>query len=340
MVESPAAFKNADIKTNPIGSGPYIMDVKSTVIGTSYSYTKNPNYWDPESVHYDNLVLKVFQDPTAMLNAVKGGQVNGAKLINNDTLDQVKGAGFTLHPFELDWTGLLLLDRGGKINEALKDVRVRQAINYAFDSKSLITAIGKGHGTQTSQIFPATSPAYDAALDSRYAYDAAKAKSLLADAGYANGLTLKMPSTAALGTAIWTIIGQQLKDVGITVEFTDVGNNFIPDVLAPKYAATWLQLQQDPDWQLINFEITPTATFNPFKTTDPKVTELVKKIHDAKSDAEAAPSLKELNAYIVEQAWFAPWYRVESNYGTDAKTDVKTQVGNAYPYLWNFTPKS
>lgn len=67
-------------------------------------------------MHYDNLVLKVFADPTAMLNAVKGNQLNGAKLINNDTLDQVKGAGYTLHPFELDWTGLLLLDRDGKMN--------------------------------------------------------------------------------------------------------------------------------------------------------------------------------------------------------------------------------
>ena len=69
-----------------------------------------------------------------MLNAVKGGQLNGAKLINNDALDQVTGAGYTLNPFELDWTGLLLLDRDGTMNPALEDVKVRQAINYAFDS--------------------------------------------------------------------------------------------------------------------------------------------------------------------------------------------------------------
>ena len=339
MVESPAAFKNADLKTNPVGSGPYVLDPAATVIGTTYTFTKNDKYWDPSSVHYDKLVLKVLQDPTAMLNAVKGKQLNGAKLANNDTVAQVKAAGYALTPFELDWTGLLLLDRGGKLNPALKDVRVRQAINHAFDAQGLLKAVGKGYGTPTTQIFPTSSDAYDPALDSRYPYDAAKAKSLLTDAGYPNGLELEMPRTAVMGTTIWTLIAQQLKDVGITVNYTDAGNNFISDVLAPKYPATWLQLQQDPDWALINFELTPDATFNPFKTTDPKVTELVDAIHSAKTTEEAAGPLKELNAYVVEQAWFAPWYRIESNYATDSKTSVVAQVGNAYPYLWNFTPK-
>ena len=339
MMESPGAFNSPDIKTKPVGSGPYVLETAGTVVGTTYTFSKNPKYWDPSSVHYDKLVLKVLQDPTAMLNAIKGKQLNGAKLSTNDTLDQVKGAGYALHAFELDWTGLLLLDRGGKLNPALKDVRVRQAINYAFDAQGLLKAVGKGHGTPTAQIFPTSSAAYDQALDGHYGYDATKAKQLLSDAGFPNGFELAMPRAAAVGTTLWTLIAQQLKDVGITVKYTDAGNNFISDVLAPKYPATWLQLQQDPDWPLINFELTPDAVFNPFHTNDPKVTELVKKVHDAKTDDEAAPALKELNTYVVEQAWFAPWYRIESNYATDAKTDVQPQVGNAYPYLWNFVPK-
>lgn len=340
MQESPAAFKAADIKTNPIGSGPYILDTKNTVIGTSYAFTKNPKYWDPSSVHYNSLVLKVLADPTAMLNAIKGNQLNGAKLANNDGIAQIKAAGYTVTPFELDWTGMLLLDRAGKTNPALKDVRVRQAINYAFDTAGLLKAYGKGFGTVTTQVFPTSSPAYDKALDTRYAYDPAKAKALLAAAGYANGLTLNMPSTSLAAPSLFTLIAQQLKDVGITAKFTDTGNNFIADVLAPKYPVAWLQLQQDPDWQLINFEITPTSTFNPFKYDDPKVDALVKTIHDATSDTASTAALKQLNAYIVEQAWFAPWFRVQSNYATDAKTKVVPQVGNAYPYLWNFTPAS
>jgi peptide/nickel transport system substrate-binding protein len=241
--------------------------------------------------------------------------------------------------FELDWSGLLLLDRGGKMNPALKDVRVRQALNYAFDKQALVKALQKGYGTATTQVFPAKSGAYDASLDSKYAYDPAKAKQLLAEAGFPNGFELAMPSSARVGTTIWSLITQQLKDVGVTAKFTDAGTNFIPDILAPKYASTWFQLQQDTDWQVITFELTPDATWNPFKTNDPKVVQLANRVRDAKTDAEGTAAAKELNAYVVDQAWFAPWYRIKSHYATDANTTVAAQTGNAYPYLWNFKPK-
>jgi peptide/nickel transport system substrate-binding protein len=272
---------------------------------------------------------------------VKGKQLNGAKLVNNDFIDQVKSAGYNLVDQELDWSGLLLLDRAGRSNPALKDVRVRQAINHAFDRPALVKAVQKGYATPTGQIFPPRSPAYDPALDSKYDYNPAKAKELLAQAGYPNGLTLAMGSSARVGTTVFTLIAQQLKDVGITATFTDEGTGLIPAILAPKYAATWFVLQQDPtDWQLIQFQISPTATWNPYKYSDPKVNELIARVHGAKTDAEAAPALKELNTYIVDQAWFAPWYRIKSHYATDANTEVKAQTGNAYPYLWNFKPKS
>ncbi|MCU1419020.1 ABC transporter substrate-binding protein [Mycetocola sp.] len=339
MVQSPASFENADIKTNPVGSGPYILDTKATVVGSSYEFTKNEDYWNPDSVHYDALSLKPYADPTAMLNALKGGQLNGANTASNNDLAEIEAAGYTVNPFELNWTGLILFDRAGTIEPALGDVRVRQAINYAFDTEALLEAVGQGLGTPTTQIFPTSSVGYDEELDSAYSYDPEKAKDLLAEAGYEDGLTLSMPSTSGLGTTVFTLIGQQLKDVGITVEYTDAGNNFIADILAPKYGSTYMILQQDPDWALINFAIAPTATFNPTKYQDPKVDELIETVHNGSQD-ESDAAVKELNAYIVDQAWFAPWYRMQSSFVTDAKTDVKTQVGNAYPYLWNFTPKS
>ena len=77
LVGSAENFDSADIATNPIGSGPYILDTAATVTGTSYVYTKNPDYWNPDVQHYDNLTINVLADPTAGLNAIKAGEANG-----------------------------------------------------------------------------------------------------------------------------------------------------------------------------------------------------------------------------------------------------------------------
>lgn len=337
LQESPAAFTASDLQTKPVGSGPYVLDTAKTVVGTEYYFTKNAAYWDAANRHFDNLVIKVYNDPTALLNAAKSGQINGSNTINLTTLKEYEASGWTLTSHELNWLGLLLLDRDGKMNPAMKDVRVRQAINYAFDTESLLKAYGNGQGKVTRQIFPPSSKAFDSALDSYYKYDPAKAKSLLAEAGFGSGLSLKMPQAALLGATVFTLLGQQLKDVGINVEFTQT-SDYIPDMLAPKYPAAFMILQQDPDWALVNFQIGPAATFNPFKCSDDKINGFMDKMVKG-TDAEAAQAAKDLNKYIVEQAWFAPWYRPSSVFVSDSTLSVTAQTGNAIPYLWNIKPK-
>lgn len=339
LVASPASFDSADIATTPVGSGPYVLDTAATVTGTSYSYTKNPDYWNPDLQHYDNLTINYYADPTSMLNSLKAGELNGAKLMNNDNLAEVEGAGWTINANELDFQGLLLFDRAGTMNPALADVKVRQAINYAFDRAAMLTALQGDNGTVTTQVFPPSSEAYDDALDEYYTYDPEKAKELLAEAGYADGLTISMPTTAGLGPTTYALIAQQLADVGITVDGVDVGTNLIADMLAPKYPATFMALEQNPDWQLIQFMIAPNSVFNPFKYADPQVDEYINEIQfgDEATQAEVAG---ELNKYIVEQAWFAPFYRVQGSVATDANTSVVQLPTNAYPAIYDFQPKS
>jgi peptide/nickel transport system substrate-binding protein len=208
----------------------------------------------------------------------------------------------------------------------------------AFDREALLDALQAGYGTVTEQVFPETSVGYDEALDSTYGYDPEAAKELLAEAGYPDGFTLDMMSTPAFQTT-FDLVAQQLADIGITVNYTDPGTgNFITDMLAPKYPATWMALEQNPDWQLINFMIAPQATFNPFRSQDPQVDEYIATIQMGGDDAEQAT--KDLNAYIVEQAWFAPFFRVQGTYAVDANTNLEFWPTNAYPSIFGFSPKS
>ena len=63
------------------------------------------------------------------------------------------------------------------------DKRVRQAINYAIDTQLIIDKLVKGKAYRATSWLPITSPVYDKALKP-YAFDPAKAKQLLAEAGY------------------------------------------------------------------------------------------------------------------------------------------------------------
>lgn len=339
LIGSPDSLESADVATTPVGSGPYMLDTSATITDTSYVYTKNPDYWNPDAQHYDALTINVITDPTAALNAIKAGEANGVKLAQNDALDEVEAAGWTVNANELDFNGLLLFDRDGQMAPELADVRVRQAINYAFDREALLEALQSGYGTVTTQVFPATSAAYDPELDSYYTYDPEKAKELLAEAGYADGFTIDTMSVAALGANTYTLLQQQLADIGITVNYVDTPiGNAIADMLAPKYPFVFMALEQNPDWQLIQFMIAPNAVFNPFHSTAPEVEALIEKIQfgdEATQDEGAA----ELNEWLVENAWFAPFYRVQGSFATDADTSVEMLPTNAYPAIYDFTPK-
>ncbi|MEU1972625.1 ABC transporter substrate-binding protein [Microbacterium sp. NPDC019599] len=326
--------------TDPVGSGPYILNTGETVVGSSYVFDKNPDYWNPDHQHYDKLVLQVYTAAPALLSAVQGGQVNVSNVIDRTTLPQMEAAGYTLNESQLDWQGFLIMDRAGTMVPALGEVEVRQAINMALDRDALLQALGSGYGEVTDQIFAPWSAGYDESLDTHYEYDVDGAKALLAEAGYPDGFEVTMPRVGSIPAAQWTLMADQLAQIGITVNYEDVQPaDFISAILGAKYAMTWFQLQMGPtDWQLAQFQIAEQATWNPFHYTTPEVTDWIATIQTGTED-EAAQAGKDLNTYLVENAWNAPFYRPTQVFVSDAKTQVQPQVGNVVPYLWNVQPK-
>ena len=336
---SPEGFGASDEKTNPIGSGPYILDTDQTVVGSKYVYSKNADYWAPDSQHYDELVINVLDAITTQVNAIQGDQVDGVPLADPSANEQVEASGYEVTSHELDWEGLILFDREGQLNPALADVRVRQAIAHAIDRGAILEAAYAGNGTVTGQIFGEGLPAFDESLDEAYPYDPDQATELLAEAGYADGLTIQMPLIQMGSTTVFDLVAQYLDDVGITVDYVPTAlADAIGDVTSAKYAASWFRLQQDPTaWQTANFSISESATWNVFHVQDATVDELLATMQTA-DEAAADEAAQELNQYVVEQAWFVPFYRLEAFFATSPDTDVVLQDDNAYPYLENITP--
>ncbi|GLI26959.1 peptide ABC transporter substrate-binding protein [Agromyces rhizosphaerae] len=340
LVGSADSLDSPEVATTPVGSGPYVLDTDATVTGTTYVYTKNAEYWNPEVQHYDELVINVITDPTAALNALKAGEANGVKLVTNDDVAEVEAAGWTIESTELDVQGLLLFDRDGEMNPALGNVKVRQAINFAIDRDAMLETLQGGLGTVTTQMFPASSVGYDDGLDDYYTYDPERAKQLLAEAGYPDGFEMESMSISMLGASTFALIGQQLEDVGIRVSYVDTGiDQAIADMLAPKYPGVFMSLEQNPDWQLINYMIAPTAAFNPLRSQDPRVDELIEQIQFG-DESVAQEATGELNEWLVEHAWFAPFYRVQGSFATDPETTVEMLPTNIFPAIYDIQPKS
>lgn len=329
------AVGTAGVKTTPVGSGPYLLD-PSTVPGSQVVFVKNPRYWDKSKIKFDKITLKIMTDVTARLNAVMSGQVDVA-LLDVRTADTAKKRGLTLTQYNVDWQGLLLFDRNGKINKALGDARVRQAIAHAIDRAALLKTVQGGYGELTNQIFSKASGAYVPSLDSMYKYDPAKAKALLSSAGYANGFTLNMP--AWLDPTMRAALSDYLGAVGIKVNWDNVpAIEFRNAMLSGKYEASVFQLFQGTAWVNFNLAVAPNGPRNVFKSTNGLINNALKNVLADPSPKNVSTQMTAVNREIVKQAWFVPFYRLPQLLFSSKGVKVTPQAQNAVPYLYNYAP--
>ncbi|MVO15505.1 ABC transporter substrate-binding protein [Parasedimentitalea huanghaiensis] len=207
-----------DIKTNPVGTGAFKF--ANWVQGDKIELAKNGDYWGTPAV-LNSATFKFISDPTAAFAAVMAEDV-----------DVFSGfpAPENLPQFEADPRFQVLV--GSTEGETIlstnnqqppfDDVRIRQAVAHAIDRQAIIDGAMFGYGTPIGSHFAPHNPAY-VDLTGNSAYDPAKAKALLAEAGMADGfettLHLPPPSYARRGGEI---IAAQLAQVGIKAEIINV----------------------------------------------------------------------------------------------------------------------
>ena len=335
LMGSPKALGTDGIKTEPAGSGPYVMDKAASVKDSQTVFTARKDYWNKDLQKFSKLTFKILADLTARTNALVSGQVD-ATILDPKNGKQAEGAKMKLAANEVDWQGLLLLDRDGAKNPALQNVKVRQAINYAFDRKTILDQVMLGQGTPTSQPFGKASGAWTEELENYYSYDPAKAKQLLKEAGYETGVTLEIPSIPDFQTQI-SVVQQQLADVGITLKVgAALTNTFTSDVAAQKYTTMYFSLFQGQPTVAVNQIISTKALYNPFKNESPELDAKIAAVRNG--GADAGKLAQEVNKYVVEQAWFAPLFRVNQMYYHNAKVDVTPQIQQAVPSIYNYSP--
>ncbi|MFC8432354.1 ABC transporter substrate-binding protein [Streptomyces sp. NPDC057253] len=336
ILASTASLKASDRDTRPVGSGPYKLDAAATTSGSTYTFVRNPDYWNKAAYPYDKVVIRQMTDITARLNALKSGQVN-AGLISSQTKTEAQSSGLTVLQNSVNWAGLFLSDQQGKVIPALKDVRVRRAINMVFDRPAILKSLFQGNGTATNQIFNNKSDAYLPGLLDYYAYDVAKAKALMKEAGYEKGFSFDLPAITGLDFAN-PIIVQQLALLNIKANQVKIaGNQVITALFSGKYPIFYFALEsRSALWDIVQ-AVAPDAIWNLNKVSDPRLQPLVEKAQLLSGAAEKA-NARAINTFLVEQAWFCPWVLPANLYATDKSVTAQPFLGSAAPYVQSFKP--
>ena len=307
-VISPLGLKDkAKLGTQTFGAGPYQLDAAQTVAGDHYTFVQNPNYYDKPSVHWTKVVVRAITNPQATLNAMKTGQVQFA-VGDASTLAAARQAGLTVTMTPLLWTGVTLADRGGTMAKPLADVRVRQALNYATDRKAIARALFADGGRPTAQLTVPGGYGYDPALDDAYPYDVAKAKELLAAAGYTGGFMMKTVTAEYQSmNLVAQALAQQWSKVGVSLQIVDRANanQYFSEAFAPKYPTFMTIFGQQPIWTEGPSLFLPTALFNPFHTKNAELQSLYDQAAKAAGAAKDRAD-QQVEAWLVHQAWFVP----------------------------------
>lgn len=253
----------------PIGAGPFrVTSFEANIMTKTARFEE---YWAGTKDRSAGFNHHYVPDGRARLNAVRSGQANVA-LIDPSQIPTAKSAGMEVQINEKNgvWDIYLNLSRKG-----LADLRVRQALMHAIDRATLAEVLSYGASKPTLQLFSSASPMYDKELDRIYPFDQKKARALLAEAGFKDGIEI---TQLLLNTSEYRQLAEALQamlsEVGVTVKFDVVDASQFPQFRRPPGRGDYLMARWGgrPDPLQTFQEIVVTgAAYNPVGVASPEI---------------------------------------------------------------------
>ncbi|MEZ5842752.1 MAG: ABC transporter substrate-binding protein [Hyphomicrobiaceae bacterium] len=207
------------LSTAPIGTGPF--KVKSWAPGDRMELVRNPDYFEKGLPKADGVTIRIIPEAAARVAALESGAID---ILWNMPYESV--AKFKSHPTvrtdsipTASWDGVIL-------NNAIKpfnDVRVRQALAATIDKEALVELAIFGQGAPTFSPIPPSHPYFNKSLKLAKP-DIAKAKKLLAEAGYPNGfeVPLQVPQEREARVRLGVAVRDMARAAGIRINIERV----------------------------------------------------------------------------------------------------------------------
>lgn len=213
---------------NPVGTGSY----KIVEWGTDkINATAHEKGWRAPKIK--NLEIVVIPEIPTRVQALNSGQVDIAWALDTGSMQLIEAAGNkVVLSRRHDTLNLIMHHR--KPGSPVTDVRVRRALNYAYDKETFVNEFMGGITKTNGQ--PADSSATGYFEDIKpYPYDPEKAKALLAEAGYPNGfdMTIEMVTSSGEFGDTFQAMAQDFKRIGVNAELVNLSIPiFVKKILA------------------------------------------------------------------------------------------------------------
>jgi peptide/nickel transport system substrate-binding protein len=332
-----AGKETGDISKNPIGTGPYKFVRWSK--DEEIVLEANPSYWRG-AARIKTVVFKPIPDDAVRVAALQNGEVDVAvnipphlaNIIGNhpkiflSTAPSIRTIQLMFYTHQYDKDNKLV----GPYQGPTADKRVRQAIAAAIDADEIIKGVLDGKGQRVATMLPSMHFGYDASLKPPK-QDVARAKKLLAEAGYPNGLEITVNGTQGRyvrDKEVVEAIGGQLTKSGIkatvrTYEFVNYLNNMVyVHKAGPVWLIGWGQGSMDAEGIYVPLFRTGNLLSNYHNPDFDRMIDEAQTIMDEKKRLE---QFHRINKLWIEDQPAAPLYQQIDLYGASRKLDWKAR---------------
>jgi peptide/nickel transport system substrate-binding protein len=233
----------AGFTAKPIGTGPFKF--VSWTKDDKLVMEANESYWNGSYKGKPGVKTLVFRPiPTAATRVaeLKAGSVDVIQDVPPDQFEPLRSAGLEVVESKSPVYTWAFFNTNHEKAAALKDARVRQAMNHAVDTATIIKTVLQGHARQLTAGITDLTVGYDPSLKP-FAFDQTKAKDLLKQAGITT-LELDADISASQKPDAAEAVIAQLKQVGINVKLNPLptavfNDRWVKKQLSPLYFVTW-----------------------------------------------------------------------------------------------------
>jgi len=295
---------------NPVGTGPFrFVDWRKDQYVTMERFD---GYWRG-TTGVKTLVWRPIPEPSTQVSELQTGGIDIAyQNITVDQIPQIQRSGNRVIGIP---SARLLYGVFNMAKKPFDDKRVRQAVTYAIDVNSIIRNLLNGHAYRINEPVDSQTFGYDPTV-TPYPYDPARAKQLLAEAGYPNGFQTGCEARVAFKDVI-QVVAQQLAQVGvkcnIVVDETTVHLRKVTDkTMEPFFLWTWANSEYDADSVLYHMMRTGQLYS---MTSLPALDALVDRGHVSVDAAERLRLYHQAMQVVKDEAPVVSLYQTESLYG-------------------------